>query len=226
MDFDTFIVALLGAIFGGLITFITQRLYQEREWKKKRAEEIYAPLLDQLGDVEANLNGLITNPSYPEWQGLRERHLFHWIKLELKEKLWKFFVELHNFNIRLIATIKEIYPQIKEEILQKIKAEWRAKVQETMPFKDRSFWVELARLVIKKEEDGYLGDIDNYEMVERNYRELEKNFETPMPLEAFIKNFASKNKDIPLLKEVKGELKELLSTTQDLRREVEKETRV
>jgi hypothetical protein len=224
MDLDTFLVGMLGAVVGGVVTYIIERQIQARAWKREEIEEIYAPLLDQLGDVEAKLYRLETHPSYPEWKGLRERHLFHLIKKGLKEKLWKFFdVDLHNFNIGLIATIKEIYPQIKEEILQKIKAEWRAKVQETTPFKDRVFWIELAKLVIKKEEDGYLGGIDNYEMVARNYRELEKDFETPMPLEDFIKNFASKIKDRPLLKEVKDELKGLLFKTQDLRREVEKE---
>lgn len=84
MDFDTFIVAILGVVVGGLITFIAQRLIQEREWKKERAEEIYTPLLDQLYDIAANFNRPDTNPSYPEWEGLRKRHLLHWIKPDLE----------------------------------------------------------------------------------------------------------------------------------------------
>jgi hypothetical protein len=227
MDLDTFVVAMLGVFAGGVITFITQRLIQEREWKKERAEEIYAPLLDQLGDVEAKLYRLEINPSYPEWKGLRERHLFHSIKKGLKEKLWRFFdVDLHNFNVGLIAAINQIKPQMKEEILQKIKEEPGSDVQRHIRYTIEFFWDELAKLVFKKEETGYLGGVDNYEMVARNYCELQKVFETPMPLEDFIKNFASKIKDRPLLKEVKDELKGLLFKTQDLRREIEKETRV
>lgn len=223
MDLDTFIIGLLGVVVGGFITFITQRLIQEREWKKERAEEIYAPLLDQLGDVELSLNGLVTSPYYEEWQRLREKHLFHWIKPELKEKLGGFFVELHNFNIGLIIAISHTKVQLKEEILQKIKEERRKEVQRTTPFGSEYFWDELARLVLKKEEAGFWGSVRNHDMVARDYHELEKDFETPMPLDDFIKNFASKIKDRPLQKEVKDKLKELFFKTQDLRREVEKE---
>jgi hypothetical protein len=182
MDLDTFIVAMLGVVIGSFITFISQRKIQERAWKKERAEEIYAPLLDQLRDVEANLCKLTPNPSYPEWQGLRERHLLHWIKPELREKLWKFFdVELHNFNIGLINTINGVRELGQKEILQNIKEERRDEIKRTTPFSSILFWHELVKLVLKKEESGFLGDISYYPRMKSEYSELEKDFKVGGP---------------------------------------------
>jgi hypothetical protein len=224
MDLDTFVVAMMGVVVGGIVTFIVQRKIQERAWKKEKAEKIYAPLLDQLNDVEAKLYRLEVNPSYPEWKGLRERHVLYWIKPELKEKLWKFFdVELHNFNIGLITTINEIKPQIKEEILQKIKVERRGEVQKTTSFSSEFFWDELAKLIIKKEESGYLGGIDSYSMVRSNYDQLGKDFETGLHLDIFTKDLVSKFKDKPFLEEFRKELKGFIFKNQELMREVEKE---
>lgn len=226
MDLITsFLIGVMGVAVGGIVTFIAQRKIQERAWKKERAEKIYAPLLDQLNGVEANLYKLTTSPSYPEWRGIRERHLSHWIKPELRKKLWIFFeVELHNFNVGLIAIINDIKEPMKEEILQKIKEERRDEVQRTTPSSSEFFWNELAKLAVKREETGgFFGGIDTYPSIRSGYSQLEKDFETEMPLDNFIKNFASKIKDKPLLKEVKEELKGLISKTQDLRQEVEKE---
>lgn len=228
MDLDTFIVAMLGVVAGGFVTFIVQRSIQERAWKKERAEEIYAPLLDQLGEVEANLNRLVTNPSYPEWRGLRERHLFHRIKPELKEKLWKFFdVELHNFNIGLVVAINLVSESVKKEILQKEKEEERGEIQRTTHYLRRKFLSECAKLVLVR----YIGfgGIGTYQQLKKDYSELEKKyFEKRMPFNDFIENLASKIKDHPFFKEgnFKEELMQLITKTQELRREVEKEMNV
>jgi hypothetical protein len=228
MDLDTLIAALLGVGAGGLLTFTAQMLIQKRVWKKERAEEIYAPLLDQLGDVEGNLNTLTElNPSYPEWKGLRERHLLHWIKPELKDKLWKFFdVDSSRFNIGLINVINDIKDIAKEEISQNIKEERRDEVKKTTPFCSTLFWYELAKLVFKKEESGFLGDTSYYPRIKTEYGELEKDFKVKMPFDDFIKNLASKIKGKPSVDEVKKEWKERISKTKELMREVEKELRI
>lgn len=221
----SFLIGMIGVVVGSIITFMTQRQLQERAWKKKRAEEIYAPLLDQLYEVEADLNRLERKFSYPEWGGLRKKHLLHWIKPDHKEKLWNFFVvKLHNFNIGLTESIKRIKEPLKEEILQKIKEEKIDQLKRTQPLVDEYFWNQLAKIVLQRDEIGFLGGVDDYLKIRYYYDELEKDFKTEkVPFDDFVKSFASKFRDDPLLKEVKEEHEKLLGETQDLQREVKKE---
>lgn len=233
-DLVIFLIGVLGVVVGGVITLLVQRNLQEREWRKKRAEEIYAPLLDQLVDVEANLYELTTNlyelttdTSYPEWSNLREKHLVHFIESKLKDKLSTFFhVELHNFKNYLRIAINKIKEPMRKEILGRLKEEHKDQIQRSTPFLDEVFfWDGLAKLVLKKEDSGgFFGYIHDAPLLEKGYGELEKYFETRYPFDDFIKDFASKIKDYPFFRDgdFKKELQLLLAKTQELKGEVEK----
>ena len=220
-----FLIGMMGVGVGGIITFVVQRNLQKRAWGKERAEAIYAPLLDQLYEVEADLNKLERKFLYSEWEGLRKKHLLHWIKPDLKEKLWNFFVvKLHNFNIGVTESIKRIKEPLKEEILGKIKEEKIDQLKRTQPLVNEYFWNQLAKIVLQRDEIGFLGAMDNYPKIRYYYDELEKDFKTKeVPFDDFVKSFASKFRDDPLLKEVKEEQEKLLGETQDLQRKVKKE---
>ncbi|TES83847.1 MAG: hypothetical protein E3J91_01460 [Hadesarchaea archaeon] len=221
-----FLIGILGVVVGGIITFAVQRNLQEREWRKKRAEEIYAPLLDQLSDIEANLYKLTKDPSYPEWSRMREKHLVHFIEPKLKDRLLTLFIELHNFNIYLRVAINRIKEPMKKEILQRLKEEHKDEVQRSTPFLDEAFfWDGFAKLVLKKEDSGgFFGFIHDAPLLEKEYGELEKHFETRYPFDDFIKDFASKIKDDPFFRDgdFKRELRDLVAKTQELKGEVEK----
>lgn len=225
-DLVIFLIGVLGVVVGGVITLLVQRNLQKREWRKKRAEEIYAPLLDQLVDVEANLYKLTTDPSYPEWSRMREKHLVHFIEPKLKDRLSTLFVELHNFNIYLKVAINKIKEPMKKEILQRLKEEHKDEVQRSTPFLDEAFfWDGLAKLVLKKEDTGgFFGYIHDAPLLEKQYDELEKHFETRYPFDDFIKDFSSKIKDDPFFrdKDFKKELRLLLVKIQELTGEIEK----
>lgn len=221
-----FLIGMVGVVVGGIITFLTQKSIQERAWRKERSDKVYAPLLDQLYEVEANLYKLKKDPSYQILSGIREKHLLHWVKPKLRDKLWRFEIELHNFNNSLQVAINTVKKPMNEEISQKIKEEHRDEVQRTTPFCNEFFWNELATLVLKREDSGgFFGDIGEMPMLERSYGELEKYFKTRTPFDDVIKKFASQIKGYPFFKrgDFKRKLKELVFRTQELRSEIEKE---
>jgi len=224
----TFVIGMGGVALGGFITYMVQRQIQERALRNERAEKIYAPLLDQLDIVEAQLNYLKLDVSWPEWQGLREKHLIHFIAPGLKEKLWEFFVaELHNFNLAIEAAVNTVSVSVKEDILQKTKEKERGALLTTSPhYLGQDFLNQCAKRVLI-EYIGF-GGIDNPQL-ERNYSELEKKyFEKKIPFNDFIANLASKIKDHPFFKDgrFKGELEQLIAKTQELRREIKKEMKI
>jgi hypothetical protein len=225
-DLVIFFIGLIGVVVGGIITYVVQRRLQEREWREKRKKEIYAPLLDQLVDVEANLYKLTRDPSYPEWSRIREKHLAHFIEPRLKDKLFTFFhVELHNFNISLGVAIDRIKELMKKEILQRLKEEHKEEVQRSRTFLDEAFfWDGLAKLVLKKEDSGgFFGDIFDMPLLEKQYGELEKYFVKAYPFNDFIKDFFSRIKEDPFFgnEDFKKELRLLVQKAQELRSEVE-----
>jgi len=102
-------------------------------------------------------------------------------------------VELHNFNVGLIASINAVKEPMKEEILQKIKEKERDKVQRTTPFCYEFFLGQTSQTCTQKRGNwGFWGSIDTYSMVRSGYSQLEKDFKTKMLLDDFIKDFASK----------------------------------
>lgn len=235
-DLGTFLIWIMGVVIGvtvgGIITFLVQKSIQGRAWKKERTDKIYAPLLDKLYNVEANLYEFKEYPpSYRILHEIREKHLLHWIKPKLRNKLWHFDIELQHFVGSIITAINIIKGPVKKEILQKIKEEHKDEVKMTTPFCNEFFWDELAKLVLKKEDNGgFFGRIDiaTDRILKSSYGDLEKYFETRISFDNFIKDFASKIKEYPFFKheDFKGKLRRLVEKTQELRGEVEKEMKI
>ena len=225
-DLVVVLVSMAGVLGGGLFAFVAQKNIQEKSWRRKIEEEIYAPILDQLYDVGDHLTNLTIELSYPEWQGLREHHKLHWIRPELEKKLWSYFeVDLVNFDKYLATAINLTREALAKEISRKIKKEERAKIQKTVLYTNPLFWQDLSKLVIKKVNDGRSISTITYTLTKVQYDVLEGSFKTRTSFDDFLAESVSNAKNHPFFKEgdFGKELKSMLGKNQELKLEIKKE---
>lgn len=223
-ELTSFLIGMAGVAVAGIATYIANKKLQDRTRSYEIAREVYAPISTQLDQAEIyDLNQLEHKFSYPKWDELRKNPLFYWIEPDTNKKLYSFQVDLHNFNVGLIASINKIKKQMKDEILKRIKEEKIDQLQRTQPLVSEYFWDELAKVVLQSDEIGFLGGVSTYLKIEEYYKGLEKDFKKELPFHDFVKSIASRFKDDPLLKQVKDEQEKLFRECQALQKEIRKQ---
>ncbi len=117
------ISSFFAAIIGALATYIVMSKIERKKEKKQLNREIYAPLYDEIIELQTQCSSYSRYQSTSEWNNLKNKHLIHFIEQpELLKKLKKIYnSKIHNFFISGInAADKETINLISEKCNIKI----------------------------------------------------------------------------------------------------------
>ena len=190
-------IGVFGTLFGVYLGYSLPK-------KDRLRDEMYAPIMSNLRDIERGLNQVdLKKLESSSWSKIIKKNKLHIISNVLQDKLGSYFVELHSYRVALNARIKLIN-EFSEKELMKLKI-----------YKNRSYLlcgnISIGRYVLSIL-DGGNNAIWDIHKLEVPYNGMKKEFnlkhiEKPEDFVRFITK-KIKNKEHPSNKFILGHLKE------------------